>query len=43
MANIFFCFGAMNASLIVIPSFVLIGMFCKFGSEDESLPVEVTA
>ena len=43
MASILLPFGATKASRIVIPSFVLIGIFCKFGSDDESLPVEVTA
>ena len=32
-----------EASLILLPSAVLIGIFCKFGSVDESLPVEVIA
>ena len=43
MARIFLFLGAIKASLIVMPSFVLIGIFCKFGSEEDNLPVEVTA
>ena len=35
--------GAINALLIFLPSCVLMGMFCRFGSEDESLPVAATA
>ena len=36
-------FSGTKASLIRLPSAVLIGMFCRFGSVDESLPVDVTA
>ena len=35
--------AAMNALRILRPSSVRIGMFCKFGSEDDSRPVEVAA
>ena len=36
-------FGATKASRIILPSSVLMGIFCKLGSEEDSLPVVVTA
>ena len=36
-------FSAINAFLISLPSSDLIGIFCKFGSLDASLPVVVAA
>ena len=36
-------FSAMKAVRIARPSSVRIGMFCRFGSEEESRPVVVAA
>ncbi|GIR11257.1 MAG: hypothetical protein CM15mP22_6770 [Gammaproteobacteria bacterium] len=35
--------SGINASLIFLPSGVLMGIFCKFGLAEDNLPVEVTA
>ena len=36
-------FSGIKAFLIILPSSLLMGIFCKFGSDEANLPVDVVA